>query len=68
MAFARKPDSTMLVEVGKVKPFSDVGGRHVLRLDNSKDKRKEFVIKLQAAGCDPDDSGIEWLNAGDFTA
>lgn len=66
MAFAHKPDSTVLVEVGNVKPFSDVAGRHVLRLNDSVPSRKEFIIKLQNAGCDVDDSGTDWISAGRF--
>lgn len=39
MAFGRKPDRTLLIEVGKVKAFSDVAGRHVVRLSNDPDRR-----------------------------
>lgn len=68
MAFGRDPNSTVLVQVGDVKPFSDVGGRHVTRLTNDAESRSEFVTKLRNAGCAVDDGGTDWYSIGDFTA
>lgn len=67
MAFGRNPDSTVLVQVGDVKSFSDVGGRHVARLNNSPESRSELVTKLRNAGCAVDDTGTDWYTEGDFT-
>lgn len=67
LAFGRKPNATILVEVGRVKSFSDVAGRHVLHLGNEPEVRREFITKLRNAGCDVDDDGSDWLNAGDFS-
>jgi hypothetical protein len=50
-----------------VKPFSDVGGRHVTRLGNDAESRSEFVTKLRNAGCAVDDSGTDWYSDGDFS-
>jgi predicted nucleotide-binding protein len=66
MAFGKNPDSTVLVQLGNIRPFSDVGGRHVLHLNNSSNKRQEFVTKLANAGCNVDTSGTDWLSVGDF--
>ncbi len=33
MAFGRHPDRTIIVHVGKIRPFSDVLGRHYIKLD-----------------------------------
>lgn len=68
MAFGRDPNSTVLVQVGDVKPFSDVGGRHVTRLTNDPESRSELVTKLRNAGCAVDDGGTDWYSIGDFTA
>jgi predicted nucleotide-binding protein len=66
LAFGRNPTSTILVEVGKVRPFSDVAGRHVVHLANAPHSRQELAMKLENAGCDVDRSGVDWLTAGDF--
>ena len=66
MAFGRYPNATVLVQVGDVKPFSDIGGRHVTRLGNDPESRSEFVTKLRNADCAVDDGGTDWYREGDF--
>jgi predicted nucleotide-binding protein len=66
MAMGRNPDSTVLVQVGEIRPFSDIGGRHVVRLANSAAARSEFATKLANAGCNVNTSGTDWLTEGDF--
>jgi predicted nucleotide-binding protein len=66
MAFGTHHDRTLLVEVGQLKAFSDVAGRHVVRLSNSSDRRNEIAERLRTAGCDVSTSGNDWLNTGDF--
>ena len=68
MALGRDPDHTLLVEVGSVRPFSDVGGRHALRLSNDATSRSSFVTRLRNTGLDVDAGGSDWLIVGDFTA
>jgi CBS domain-containing protein len=64
LALAVAPKRTVILQIGKVKSFSDIAGRHVLRMSNS--KRHEFAERLRAAGCVVDTSGEDWLTAGDF--
>jgi predicted nucleotide-binding protein len=66
MAFGKDPNSTILVQLGNTRPFSDVGGRHVLHLSNNPDSRLELVTKLANAGCNVDTTGTDWLKAGNF--
>jgi len=66
MAFGRYPNETILVQVGVVKPFSDIGGRHVTRLGNDPESRAEFVTKLRNANCAVNDGGTDWYSTGDF--
>jgi predicted nucleotide-binding protein len=67
MAMGRNEDHTILVEFGDLRPFSDVGGRHTVRLDNSPQRRKSLAQRLTTAGCSVDLSGDHWMKAGDFT-
>jgi predicted nucleotide-binding protein len=66
-AFSSHPDRTVMVQLGKVRPFSDIAGRHVVEMTDDADKRQELATKLENAGCDVDRSGTDWLKAGDFT-
>jgi len=66
MAFGSHADKTVLVQVGAIRPFSDVGGRHVVHMNNSAEKRQELVAKLRASGCEVD-LGQDWLTEGDFS-
>jgi len=67
MAFGKNPDSTVLVQMGDVRPFSDIGGRHVVLLDNTTERRWELITKLANAGCNVDPEGTDWTNEGDFS-
>jgi predicted nucleotide-binding protein len=66
MAFGRNANSTVIVEIGDLRPFSDVAGRHAVHLSNDPTSRQEFATKLANAGCNVDTSGTDWLTAGDF--
>jgi predicted nucleotide-binding protein with TIR-like domain len=66
MAFAVHPDRTVLVELGTVKPFSDIAGRHVIKMNNSTEKRQDLAERLKLAGCLIDISGRDWHNVGNF--
>lgn len=66
MAFATHPDRTVIVQLGTIREFSDVAGRHVVQMSNDYAKRNEFATKLTNAGCDVDTTGSDWVSAGDF--
>jgi predicted nucleotide-binding protein len=66
MAFGRHSERTVLVEVGRVKQFSDIGGRHVVRLDNGIDSRTDVADRLETAGCQVSRSGRDWHREGNF--
>ncbi|MFV2194769.1 TIR domain-containing protein [Nocardiopsis sp. LOL_012] len=67
MAMGRNEKRTILVQLGDLRPFSDVHGRHTIRMDDSAGKRKSLAQRLQSAGCPVDMTGSDWLSAGDFT-
>jgi len=61
MALGKCEDRMILIEVGTLRPVSDLGGRYVIRRDGSVEKRKELAERLRIAGCELDTSGTDWL-------
>lgn len=68
MALGRCPDRTVLVELGALRPFSDIAGRHVVRMSNSIEARQALAQRLTTAGCTVDTTGTDWHKEGDFEA
>ncbi len=66
MAFGIHPDRTILVEIGVLRPFSDVAGRHSVKLSDRAQGRLELKNRLKNAGCELDDSGTDWITVGTF--
>ena len=62
----RSEDRTVLVELGVLRPFSDIAGRHTIRLDNTSQRRQELAQRLQAAGCPANLDGTDWHTVGNF--
>lgn len=69
MAFGRNPDKTIIIELGKTRKYSDIEGRHVIRIDNTPEKRSDLVERLKRAGCPIKTEGKnDWYKEGDFDA
>ena len=68
LALGRHPKKTVLVEVGKLRKFSDIAGRHIVRLTNEYKKRNDLANRLEKIGCAVDKVGTDWTSAGDFVA
>lgn len=66
-AFAKHPSRTIILEFGLLRPFSDVQGRHVIRMNDTGEKRQELANRLAAAGCSVSLRGTDWHSAGDFS-
>ncbi len=66
MAFAKKPDKVIIVQVGEIRTISDLLGRHVVRMDNTVGPRKDLLERLKMIGCEVDLQGHDWMSAGDF--
>jgi len=60
MALGVHPDRTVLVELGKLRPFSDIYGRHVIRLNGTDVPFREIARRLQTAGCAVNESKVDW--------
>jgi len=66
MALGQHRDRTVIVEMGRLRPISDLFGRHVVRLDNTPQQRKALAQRLETAGCAVNLAGNDWLSVGDF--
>lgn len=58
---------SVVVQVGNVKRFTDIGGMHILNLTGSDASRHGLANRLKKLGCKIDREGDHWLRAGDFT-
>jgi predicted nucleotide-binding protein len=69
MAIASFPDRTVLVQAGWSRPFSDVAGMHMVKIDNSVERRRDLANRLRMAGCEVSDlnMSIDWQTVGDFS-
>ena len=68
MALGRKPDRTIIVEVGLLRPFSDLAGRHTVRFTGDIASRHELAKRLEDLGCTVNLRGSDWQTSGDFAA
>lgn len=66
MAIGNNPQRTVLVELGAVRPFSDIAGRHAIRINNTPERRRELAHRLEVAGCSVNMSGTDWITEGNF--
>lgn len=66
MAMGRYPERTVIVELGKIKGFSDIHGRHIVRLNNTVAKRQDLAQRLGSAGCTVTLTGSDWHESGDL--
>jgi len=66
LALMAYPDNTVIVEVGRMRPLSDLAGLNVIRFDGSAEAIKKVLHRLEVAGCAVDDSGVDWLDPDRF--
>lgn len=66
MAMGRNQDRTILVSLGEVRQFSDVHGRHYVRMDNTVQQRQALANRLKIAGCEVELTGSDWHTAGNL--
>ena len=66
LAFGKAPTRTVLVQIGRVREISDLAGRHVVRLRDTPESRKDLLMRLAQAGCAVNLGGNDWMKAGTF--
>jgi predicted nucleotide-binding protein len=67
LALGRHPEKTVLVEVGRLRKFSDIAGKHLVRLTNDYNPRNDLANRLESLGCKVDKQGTDWMKTGNFT-
>ena len=71
MAFATKPRHTIIVEVGRSRPVTDLHGLNVVRMNGDARGRASLRKRLMELGCEVDEGSTEYLDVParqDFTA
>ena len=68
MALGLFPERTVIVEIGELRPVGDIGGRQVIRMNDTAEKRHELAQRLKTAGCATNLSGTDWYKAGVFSS
>jgi predicted nucleotide-binding protein len=66
MAFGRHPERTIMVQLGALRLFSDVAGRHTLNFQGTPESRTDLRDRLKTAKCAVKEVGTDWLKAGNF--
>lgn len=66
MAFGAQPTRTILVELGDLRPVSDLAGRNAIRLGSTPVPLQALVQRLRRAGCAVNDASPSWMDAGRF--
>lgn len=67
MAIGKDENRTIIVNLGHVKLYSDIHGRHTVRLDGTITQRQNLANRLRTAGCAVNLTGTDWHTAGDLT-
>ena len=67
MALAKYKPTTILVQIGKIRPMSDISGVHITHLTGTASSRQQLIEKLRTAGVKLDNTGDDWLTAGEFS-
>ena len=65
MAMGAHPEKTIKVQVGEMKGFSDIAGRHMVHLGDSYASRSDFAQRLGKL-CKIDMTGSRWTEVGSF--
>jgi predicted nucleotide-binding protein len=66
LALGAHPEKTLLVQVGKMRGFSDIAGKHLVRLSDDISKRNELANRLEKIGCVVNKVGNDWMTEGRF--
>ena len=66
MAYGRDPGKTVILEIGSLRPFTDISGLHTIRMDSSPARIKVFGESLESSGCSVKWDGTDWMDTVDW--
>ncbi|GAA3934315.1 CATRA conflict system CASPASE/TPR repeat-associated protein [Actinoplanes auranticolor] len=66
MALGLQPERTVIVEIGKLRPVSDMAGLNVVRFNGTVESLNKIAVRLAGAGCSVNTRGSDWLNVSRF--
>jgi predicted nucleotide-binding protein len=66
MALALQPGRTLVIEIGTLRPASDIAGLNVIRFDGTVASLHRIAQRLEAAGCAVNTKGQDWLDVARF--
>jgi hypothetical protein len=67
MAFGRQPHRTIIVEIGTLRPASDLLGRNTVRMGSTEGPLEALAKRLESAGCPVNRAHPAWLDTDRFT-
>ncbi|EXG81175.1 CATRA conflict system CASPASE/TPR repeat-associated protein [Cryptosporangium arvum] len=62
MALALQRERTIVVEIGALRPVSDMGGLNVIKFDGTVRSLQKIAGRLAGAGCAVNTGGTDWLD------
>jgi len=66
MALGLQRDRTVVVEIGDLRPVSDLAGINTIHFDGTTTSLQKIAERLRGAGCAVDTSGTDWLDVERF--
>ena len=67
-AMERFPTRTVIVELGDLRPFSDIAGLNTIRMNDTPERRQDLADRLKAIGCGVKVDSRTIYSAGNFDA
>jgi hypothetical protein len=66
MALAYHPNRTIIVEIGQLRPATNLAGLNTVRIDGSTTPLNELATRLEQVGCPVRRDGSDWLDPNRF--
>ncbi|MBB5829043.1 TIR domain-containing protein [Micromonospora carbonacea] len=66
MALALQRSRTVIIEIGTLRPVSDLAGLNTIHFDGTVESLHKIVQRLKGAGCVVNTNGTDWLDVDRF--